>query len=235
MKILILVLHSKLGIYNDLMKIQEYYLNKICQKNKNILWYKYYFKEDIKDHFIDEKENSIIIKGKESYNPGCRIKTYEAFKLMKNKDYDYLVRINESTIVDYTLLEKILIRYKPQYAGAINTIQSKQIDEEAGLYDFRYAGGQYMSGRCIIIKKSMVKNILDHLIKYEVHNIIDDLSIGIIISKYEKKWLILNRLVQEGNKFILKKGLIYSHKSENRNDDLKFMKNTIKYLLNIKN
>ncbi len=235
MKILILVLHSKSGIYNDLMKIQEYYLNKICHKNKNISWYKYYFKEDIKDHYINERENSIIIKGKESYNPGCRIKTYQAFKLMKGKDYDYLVRINESTVVDYTLLEKILIRYKPQYAGAINTIQSEQIDHDAGLFDFRYAGVRYMSGRCIIIKKSMVEKILDHLIKYKVHNLIDDLSIGMIINKYEKKWLILNWLVREGNKHILKKGLVYSHKSKNRNDDLKFMKNTIKFLLNIKN
>ena len=76
MKILILVLHSKLGIYNELIKIQQDYLNKICSINKNIKWYKYYFDNNVKNNYINEDTNSIIIKGNETHNPGCRIKKY---------------------------------------------------------------------------------------------------------------------------------------------------------------
>lgn len=230
MKILILVLHSKLGIYNELIKIQQDYLNKICSINKNIKWYKYYFDNNVKNNYINEDTNSIIIKGNESHNPGCRIKTYEAFKIIKNMEFDYLVRINEATIVNYKLLEHILTKYSFDYGGAINTIQPRQIDLNAGLFDYRYAGIKYVSGRCIIIKKNIILNILKYLKYNKIDNVIDDLSIGIIISKFTKNWLELKNLFREGNKDNLSRGLVYSHKSINRYDDLNFMKKTIKFI-----
>ena len=122
-----------------MIKEQEEYLKKIIEKRKGVSYYKYYLDPDIKESYIDEINKSIVVK-EESINPGCRIKTYEAFRMIYDKEFDYIIRINESTLVDLILLDNILEKFKPKFAGMINTIQKDQIDPTFGIFDNKYKG-----------------------------------------------------------------------------------------------
>lgn len=230
MKIIILILHSKIDIYIKLLEKQEEYLKKFCENYNNIRYYKYYFNNNITENLIDEDTNSIIIKGEESHNPGCRIKTYEAFKMISDKDFDYIIRINESTIVDYVKLIKLLEDCKPKYAGMINRIQKNQIDHKCGLYNNNYEGRYYMSGRCIILSKDSI-NFINNYNKNNIDNVIDDLSIGLLIINYTNLWTDFRKFFRLVKNFNLQQGIIYMHKSNNRIKDFENISNTSNYIL----
>lgn len=177
-KVIILVLHSRAGVYNDLMRIQGRYLDGVCRANPNLSWYKYYFDEDAPDDHIDEESKSIVIRGKESLNPGCRVKTYRAMRLLEGRNYDYLVRINEATVVDYAELCGLLDVGRPHYAGECVSIKSAWDTEELPA---DYAGLRYVRGRCIAMSKVFVNAVLRYLrAKHDTENVLDDVSIGLI-------------------------------------------------------
>ena len=213
-----------------MIKKQEEYLKKIIDKRKGISYYKYYLDPNIEESYIDEINKSIVVKGRESTNPGCRIKTYEAFRMINDKEFDYIIRINESTLVDLILLDNILEKFKPKFAGMINTIHKNQIDPVFGIFDNRYKGVKYMSGRCIILSKDSI-NFLNNYDKSNIDDIIDDLSIGILMVNYTTKWLNLRnyfRLIPFNCK---NNGIIFMHKTENRNKDIENFNNTSKFIL----
>ena len=98
-------------------EIQENYLNLIKNKYNNFTYYFYTYNNNINSDY-EFKYNMLYLKGIESYNPGITTKTIKAFKIIKEKfDYDYIIRTNISTIINYKKLLKKIIKKNILYGG----------------------------------------------------------------------------------------------------------------------
>jgi hypothetical protein len=72
--------------------------------------------EEFLDRNIIVKDNTIVVKGVESYHPGCRDKTFACFEYFLNSntlsktldDYDYIIRTNMSSLWNFNALRKHL-------------------------------------------------------------------------------------------------------------------------------
>ncbi len=238
LSILNLVLYSDSIVYNDMYIIT----NNHYKKYKNVDTIYYTFSDKIEEQYYhDTDKNILYIKGEESYIPGVLQKTIKAFQyvlyLNLNKDYDYIVRTNISTIVNFDKLNKKLIENSFDYGGLLyNCIQIKYRDENCGIIDDRYKGLKYASGTCIICSKKLLEHIIknDHLIDYSV---MDDISIGDFVRKYEKIFKI--KLYNE--KFIfttldnfkninVQDYILFRNKTNDRNKDIEIMDYIVKKL-----
>lgn len=125
----------------------------------------------------------LYIKGKESFLPGVLEKTLKAFKYFENDlgKYDYVIRTNISTIVDFKLLVNELNKNPIKFYGGGN----KRVLQwtGGGIDDSTWFGTEYIEGTAIIFTTEAIKYIInnDHLIrKY----IIDDVSFAILMREY---------------------------------------------------
>ena len=171
-KILILRIYSDNNTAYKLMKqTHEYYIN-----NDNIFdTYFVSYKENITDDVIIEN-NDIYIKGSETYL-GITKKTILALKhLCSLNNYDYIVRSNISTFIDYNNL----LNY-------INTLPKTNVYTGGMILNLewmykKYIHTKFVSGTSIIMSNDicnrMIKNFNKGLIS---EKIVDDLSLGIYI------------------------------------------------------
>lgn len=101
MKILNLVLYSNNHYFDAMKDLTSTYYKKF-QKVKT-LYYKYTpsLQQDI---LLDE--DVLHIKGNESLIPGILLKTLKAFEFAfnMNEEFDYIIRTNISTVVNFDLL-----------------------------------------------------------------------------------------------------------------------------------
>ncbi len=217
-KILNLILYSKSQHYDNMKNILLPYLQYI----KSILdfdFYFYCFDPSLKKNYII-KDNILYIKGKESYTPGILDKTIKAFEIFKNIDYEYVVRTNISSIVDFKLLNIYLTNNKVHYGGG---------------YIWNANGFKYVSGTCIILNKNLVQKIIDNKEKILGYKRIDDVALAIYLfkelnvpmSEFGISWntdTLQNRLI-----------LYRNHRgSEKRNEDLKAMSKLVEQLMKMK-
>lgn len=132
-------------------------------------------------------ENNILyIKGEESLVPGILIKTLKAFKYFLNEvdDYDYIIRTNISTIVNFDNLE-IELKMNPIKdigGGLLHNLQWLG----GGITDSKYYGTLFYSGTSMIFKSYIIKKIVEdeNLI---IKDIVDDVSLGIYFKNIYKK------------------------------------------------
>ncbi len=133
-------------------------------------------------------------------------------------NYDYLVRTNISSIVDFILLSVYLKNNNIQYGGSKIWHNS----------DFKY-----VSGTCIIIRKDLLLKILENKNKLN-YQIIDDLSLGIFVNKVLKINMVDFGIIYNTNKIKYKLILYRNHRGDNkRTEDLDEMKKLISQLLEI--
>ncbi len=210
-KILNLILYSENEYYEKMKNILIPYLKYI----KNILNFNFYFycyNPNIKSKF-EIKENILYIKGKETYIPGILQKTIDAFEILNNiEEYDYIVRTNISSIVDFKLLYNYLETNKYEYSGS-KIWRSNKI--------------KYISGTCIILNKDVVNKIIKNKNKIINYNLIDDMSIGKFLSQ-ELKLPMHDFGIIVNSSTLRNKLILYRNKSEERNRDLINMKKIIK-------
>jgi hypothetical protein len=177
-KILNLVLYSKGNDEYDYMKriTEEYYKNFT-----NVKTVYYAFSESITTPYKLEK-NVLLIKGTESYVPGIIEKTKKTFLYFKDdyNKYDYVVRSNISTIINFQLLSKELSKNPIDYgSGMTFSLQSFDVDNSnEKIYDVNFA-----SGTSIIMSQKVIKNIINNVNNIR-DDIIDDVSIGVFIKDY---------------------------------------------------
>ena len=105
-----LVLYSEDREYDKMKEITEVYYDKF--ENVKTIYYK--FDDKINDEYKMEG-NLLKIKGKETYVPGILEKTIKSMEYVANDQYDYLVRSNISTIVNFKLLDEELIKTPIEY------------------------------------------------------------------------------------------------------------------------
>ena len=227
-----LVLYSENEEYNQMKEITQQYYKKF--ENVKTIYYK--FDNNIVDKYRMEG-NVLKIKGTENYLPGILEKSIKAMEYVaKNEnEFDYLVRSNISTIVDFGLLDKELKKNPIEYGGGlINILQ--MIDKNGGIVDDTYFGLEYVSGTAIIFSKKILEQLVNKKNKLN-YKIIDDVAIGLFMRDEIKKPA---QQVKEGsfvvvsdkmNDKISKKSYIfYRNRNDNRKTDVKNMRAIVDYL-----
>lgn len=211
MKILHLVLYSKNTYYDVMKSITDNFYGIY----KNVDTYYYYFDDSINNDY-ELTKNELKIKGIESYKPGILDKTIKAFKYFENKlnDYDYIVRSNISTIIDFDKIYKIL--YKKNY--------------DYGFYLFNRSEYRFSSGTSILLSNKMVFFILENINKID-YDKIDDVAIGLLIFKSNDKIRfcdIKDKICFNYKNESIDKYVIYRNKTKtNRNIDIKVMQKIV--------
>jgi len=176
MKILNLILYSdNKDYYKKMYNILTNYYNHYSY----VKTYFYKYNENINND-VELIDNIINIKGKENYNPGILEKTLKTLKYVEKEfeDYDYLIRTNISSVVDFDLLKEQLEATPILYSGGTHILILKWIDEPAGIIDTRHFFTPYVSGTSIIFSKEGYKLLINntHLID---KTLIDDVAIGV--------------------------------------------------------
>jgi hypothetical protein len=147
LRILQLVLFSHSKEYDQMKALSsEFY------KKQNIRTIYYCFSEDIKDEY-ELNCDILYFKGSESFLPGITDKTVRAFSHFESEldQYDYIVRSNSSTIINYHLLIPYLYNHPLDYgAGFIFNLQ--WLDHGYGITDRSYWGTLYGTGTSIMLR-----------------------------------------------------------------------------------
>ncbi len=165
-KLLNLILYSENSPqYIEMYKILSSYL-----KLNNIDHYFYAYKSDLESDY-EIIDDIIYIKGeKETIVPGCLDKTIKVFNICKNFDYQYIVRSNISTVIDFKKFSELL--------GKIKT-------------DFDYGGAgegyheniHFASGCCLILSKKAVNFLLSNKETLE-YTLTDDVAIAKVFTNF---------------------------------------------------
>jgi hypothetical protein len=159
MKIIILILANDSGIYLECQKFWRTYMNL----HPNIKSYFIKFDPQLtRDILVDN--NTIFIKGNDSFVPGCLIKTLESINyVLKNEDFDFIFRTNMSSVVNLNSLYDFVINNKNDYSGVIG----------------RHNNINFASGAGILLSKQLCSNLISYknLLNY---NLLDDVSIGLL-------------------------------------------------------
>ncbi len=227
-----LVLTSENEYYNEMYKItNEYYKNF---KNVTTIYYKYLNTlED--DYKLDNENNILYIKGIESHLPGILDKTLKTFLYLKNDifqdKYDYIIRSNVSTIINFDIMDKVIQEKNIDYGGDPLWILSSIFPHD-GIMKPEYTNIVLVQGNCIILKNTIMKEIINNINDIDM-NVIDDISIAIFI-KFKCPDIIPQcihnrRLTQDCNEnyYLLDDAMNYAiiqNKNIDRSIDIKQMK-----------
>ena len=222
-KILNLILYSVDDKYDEMKDI-------LIEHNKNhqIEHYFYCYKHDLDEDYII-KDNMLYIKGEESILPGILDKTLKAFDIFKDKEYDYIVRSNVSTIINYNQLYNFLSPGKIDYGGPLY-YTGNYVDLPAGMTEDKnkiYKNCHFVSGCCIILSSKVIKMLTDNISTVQSYGLIDDVAIGIYLhnnSSQLKRQKIGNDSYSFNNKTFKPDIIMYRNKSDDRAKDVTNMK-----------
>lgn len=170
--------------YNEMYKcLTDFYLN--YEKHKNVFVKTYFLKlkEDIDNYKLED--NILYIKGKESFIPGIIEKTLKGFQYFSDQinDYQYIIRSNLSTIIDFEYLAKELDANPIHFYGGGHKRNLQW--EGGGINDSTWFGTDYIEGTSIIFTPKSIQYILDNIGLVRT-NIIDDVSIAIFMREHAK-------------------------------------------------
>ena len=190
MKILHIIIYSnskfsndiKEGTYENMQKVLSNYYKKF---NDNVSTYFVKYNEYVKSTYGTEYyiENDIIyINGKESSIPGILEKTLLSFKYLNNFNYDYLVRSNISTIIEFNRLISYLEKNPIDYYGGGKLVNLQW--NGGGIFDSTWYGTLFASGTSIIFTKKAVDEIVNNMNLVRM-DIIDDVSLGIYVREHK--------------------------------------------------
>jgi hypothetical protein len=207
--------------------------------NVKTIYYKFNDKNTDEYELVDDILN---IKGKETYIPGILDKTIKAFQYIQdnnNYKFDYLIRSNISTVVDFDLLTEYLQNTTIEYGGGLkNTITGDK--NHPDLENLIYA-----SGTAIILSRSSLKEFLNK--KQHIRtDLIDDVSIGVLMRDHlqsvKQHYIPVNRFVfipnENGDRSKItdiiknKSYIFYRNRQDDRKIDVAQMEIIIDYLQN---
>jgi hypothetical protein len=172
--ILNLVLYStdNGGSYDKMKELTQSYYKKF-PRVKTVY---YRFEKNIQTPYA-LKDNTLLIKGEETYIPGILQKTVNALEYFKPtlNEYDYVIRSNISTIIQFDKLSDELqinpVQYGCGLCWGIEHVGKKE-----------HLGNIYSSGTSIILSSETVVRILENK-EFIDETVIDDVSIGKLIAK----------------------------------------------------
>jgi hypothetical protein len=222
--ILHLVLYSDDEYYNKMYEITS----KFYKKFNNVKTIYYKFSSTIENNY-ELFDDILLIKGNDTFVPGILDKTIKTFKYFENYNFDYIVRSNISSIINFNLINFDNINY-----GGGNYMTLSNLDPYSGIDDNKYYGIKFFQGTFIIFSKKMFKNIMNNIHFIDM-NIIDDVAFGLLIQDHFLNiipTIIPNfTIVYNLNNLDFNTITCYRNKSEDRNNDIKnmeFIVNSIK-------
>jgi hypothetical protein len=229
--ILHLLLYSDDEYYNEMYKLTSKYYKKF--NYVKTIFYKFSNKYDSNYMLIND---ILFIKGEETNLPGILDKTIKAIEYFKDYNFDYLIRSNVSTIINFDLLISQLNVNIHYASGLLLFISDSYEDINYGVIKNIYSNTHYASGTNIILSKKLVNKIL--LKKNNIdYNVIDDVSIGYFIKnnfpdiklfEIKNKFTIVNE--SNINNLDYKNIIFYRNRNTSRLDDVKNMKYIISNL-----
>ena len=229
-----LVLFSNDNEYDNMYDITKKYYSKFS----NVKTIYYQFNEQLIDEY-ELKDDILFIRGSETYIPGILKKTFSAFQYIdKHYDFDYVVRSNISTIVDFDLLTDYLQDTHIQYGGGFKNSITAGDNTHPDLENLIYA-----SGTSILFAKTILKEFLNKK-QHVRYDLIDDVSIGLLIRDHlphiephyipENRFIFISDNNGVSSKIVDsirdKSYIFYRNRQADRKTDVKQMKIIIEYL-----
>jgi len=229
LKILNLILYSP--EYEKMYKILSMFL-----KLKEIPHFFYCYDNTIDSSYLI-KDDIFYIKGNETFLPGILEKTLYIFNYFKDQEYDYIVRSNISTLINFDFLSNSLQENPIDYGGPLYYMGAPFINPSSGITEeFLKEYGDvssFCSGICIILSRNAINCILDNKKEALSYNVIDDVALGITINKYLKNGIKrkVNGDVSWQDSKYSPNFMVYRNKSSNRDIDIENMLKTSNFLI----
>ena len=245
-KILNLVLFSHGDVYDQMKELSIEFHSKY-DDFVDTLFYMYDSRVS-GEYLLDPEKRMLYIRGKETYIPGILKKTVKAFqyigKLEKDNDkrYDYIIRTNISTFVDFCKLEELLTEDPIDYGGGWKLGFGKDWrDPYNGIHDSQYADIPYPSGTSMIFSREFFDKIMGKIDRID-EDVVDDVAIGKLVSIYLPGHTLydyrpfyfqtdetLLKIKNKKEKEEVKKHIFYRNKALQRENDLEIMKKLIEF------
>ncbi len=217
MKLLNLILYSEtIPEYVEMKHILETYLDKLY----NFKYYFYCYNENIQTEY-EIKGNTIYIKGRETYIPGILKKTIKVFEICNRLqiEYDYIVRSNISTIINFPSLQAYILAHKNDKLDFLGSeITLKHINELYGITR-KYINTHICWGICMIFSHKIIKLLLDNIYTLD-YTLMDDIAISVLLQKYNIPFHNLSSLIKENSDTFYYSKIIFRNKSNDRYNDI---------------
>lgn len=223
--ILYLIIYNENNEYERKMKKV---LEKYVHKFNHITTYFVTLKQLNKPFIIEG--DVIYINGTESFIPGILYKTVKTLQILTtNKEYDYILRGNISTVINLHKLTNILKLNNTRniYGGGWIGVTFPM--HWSDLSDIKFIGTKFSIGTSIIFDKISLKFILDNINKLN-YDIIDDVSFGILMKDNKNVSYIEYPGYKTNWSDDYKHIVFYRNKSNNRHNDTNKMSKFVDYL-----
>lgn len=178
--------------------------------------------------------NILYIKGKESRLPGVLDKTIFAIEHWKSIEFDYLIRSNISTIIDFNNIPYDELKKEGIVYASSDLITLNWFDIPSGINNRKLFGTTFASGTNIIFNRKGVDYFLEH--KHLLRrDIIDDVSIAILMNQVIKPILLSTPLIWNDSKpvSVMYRNRTLTPQNEiDRKIDIERMKEIVAMILN---
>jgi hypothetical protein len=218
-KFLNIVIYNENILYEREMKKTLEVLNN-TMKNSVL---QYFVTLSNKYNNIELVDNIIYIPGYETFIPGILDKTLKAIDYCVNIlkiDFEYIVRSNISTVIDFNRL--IIPNNNMEIVYTSTQINDLQwTGKMGGITDD--TGTLYASGTIIILNIPGVRYLLNNINKINM-SVIDDVSIGLLMKNVINVQQLPHKMVWNNTD---SDGIVFRNRTKNRNNDIKRMKNIV--------
>ncbi len=181
MKILHLVLYSPKPCYDEMLQAtNRLYVNY----SEQVTTFYYYRNPALSVVRLDGC--MLQLPGEESYCPGILHKTIQALEMFDMRNFDFVVRSNASTVINFDVLLPLLEKEKlTAYYGGPHVMESKEITatDTVPREDLPLS---FVHGTCIILRSDAVLFLCTHkhMCNLEIN---DDESIGLLFKQLQKE------------------------------------------------
>lgn len=176
MRILHLVLFSET---DPEYKCMYYHTRNWYAQCKDVETYYYTFDENATEITIDADTNIMRVPGKNSFMPGILQKTIQAFAYgLNHKDFDYCVRSNVSTVVNFPNLFHHLKATPFLYGGTHVMTQTIETKSDA----IPHGPVQFAQGTCIVLSHDSLRLIVQQRDSL-CQEVADDVSIALFLKQ----------------------------------------------------
>ena len=185
---LVLVIYNENNYYRRMMELQQEYL----KPGKNFDVYYVEFRKEMEKNSEEDiivKNNIICIKGCEHLLQITK-KTIIGLDYLLNtlgKKYDFVIRTNISTLINFDVLEKELqIIPKNNVYATGNPMRVNNLDYRSGINKGIYHGTEYAHGTCIIMSIDIVNDLIENKDNID-ESIVDDVTFALYLKEYNEE------------------------------------------------
>jgi hypothetical protein len=187
-------------------------LTPYLEKVPRLTFYYIAFRNQSEAIIVDEQDHTIWVKGTEGFIPGILEKTMVAMKHLRERPYDYLIRSNISTVINWSNFPTEEI--KDHGYSSANVLRF-------------LPGLPFAQGTNIILRRDRAEYLMDHEKEMD-WTIIDDVAIAQLLIPLGIYQLELPIQVNSETPY----GFVYRNRTDgNRGEDVARMKRLVERLM----